>query len=428
MHLTRRAYLGGTAVVVASGCLDSGTGGPAIGAVTCDGESVQSTDDGTLPAGRHDWPTAQFDARRSGYNPAVTDAPRSCARLQWSFRTAGYEARDHAAETVLVGGVSVRDGTVYVETRQRVYALNRQRGGEQWHRRLRFPGTATPTVGPDRIYLAGAGGLQALDREDGSEAWSAMIPSPYPGSRTDDWISAAPTLGEQAVFVGTTGGRLLAFDRETGDPRWSVVAPIADPRSPRGPDNTNRFGGATAVTADVVYAGNWNGRLSAHEAATGEQLWATDTGGRIEGSPTVVGGTAYVTTGTELWAVDAVDGSRQWTYREEPGAAIESVVVADGTLYAAVGPAFGSLSLVALDLDSRTVRWRKPGRPQAPASVANGTVYVGIGHELTAVDADTGETAWRLHLESVLDEAPAVVDGGVLVADRAGLVYGVGRA
>lgn len=417
----------GLATALGTGCVDTGSSDARVGIVECKGATTRPAEDGRLPPSSQDWPTTQFDARHTGHNPAVTDAPRSCARVVWQFRTAGYEAREQPAETVLLGGPSVRDGTVYIGTRSAAYALDVQHGRQHWRRELRAPGTATPTVGPDQVFVGGDGALQALDRDTGRARWHATIPAPYADSRTDDWIEAAPALGDEAVFVGTTGGRLMAFDRTSGDRLWTVTAPLADPTEPRGPDNTNRFGGAPAVSDGVVYAGNWNGRLTAHDAATGDQLWATETGGRIESSPTVVGETLFVTTGTDVWAVDIADGSERWRYREDPGSAIESPAVADGTLYAGVGPAFESLSLVALDLDDRTVAWRAPGRPQAAASVASGAVYVGIGRGLTAFDATSGETAWRLRLESVLDEAPVVVHGGVIVADRAGRVYGVGR-
>lgn len=398
----------------ASGCIlgerdDSGR-------VSCHGTPVAPRRESDLPTVTEGWPTSQYDAHNTGYNPAAAGVPGRCGALHWRYSL--------GEETEVWGGASVHDGTVYVATFGTLYALDAQRGTERWQVRLRGGGLSTPTIADGLVYVGGDGVLQAIDIETRRERWH--LPTEETFDRTDDWIVAAPTVADGRVVAGTTGGVLHAVDAQTGERHWEVQAPVPNEAATPGPNNSRAFRASPAVAGDTVYASNMNGRLYAFDAATGDRRWAFDAGQRIEAAPTVVGETVYVTNGSEVIAVDATDGTRRWTYRDEPGSAITSPAVADGTLYTAVGPSYGNLSVTAIDLAEQSVRWRQGGRPQDDPSVGGDTVYIGLYGDVVALDASTGTQQWRLATESVLGAAPAVVDGAVYVADKAGVVYGIG--
>lgn len=434
MDYSRRAYLtalGGLSVGT-SGCLSAFTGGPRVGTVTCGDRTVQPAFDDELPDSSHDWPTLQHDARRTGYSPEITDSPRTCAKLCWVFELPDGDfdpADDGHAPLALAGGVSIKDGSVYVSGEAGVYSLDVRTGTRQWRTALKTRADTTPTVDTERVYVGTDTGFEVFDRMTGTRAWSRSFPDTF----GESWIDGGravegAALWKDSVFVGTNSGDLYALDRASGTVRWTVSVPVRDPSTTPGPNNSNSFRGGVAVNEGVVYGGSANGRLYAFDASNGDELWAFDTGAFPRSAPTLVDNTVYLTDRDKLVAVNATTGSERWRIREAPGHARTSPAVADGTLYTVLGPALESVSLVAIDIATRSVEWRVPtgARPTSP-SVANGTIYMATHTQPVALDAETGDRRWTLETEAAIDTPPAVTDGAIVVADHAGVVYGVGR-
>lgn len=127
-------------------------------------------------------------------------------------------------------------------------------------------------------------------------------------------------------------------------------------------------------------------------------------------------GTVYVDSNS-LLAMDAVDGTVRWTTDEAMG----TPAIADGTVYTG-----GSTSVYAVAVEDGTRQWRtRIGRPDAPITLAGGTVYVGSGvgearggdHFLRAIDANDGTERWQFDEREGRFSVPAVADGTVFVAN-----------
>lgn len=134
-------------------------------------------------------------------------------------------------------------------------------------------------------------------------------------------------------------------------------------------------------------------------------------GGQLEGTPIVVDGVMYVSTGTRsVLAIDAGTGKVKWRYRPEDaeglGGGNKGVVVADGKVF------FGRRDcvLVALDQQTGAVVWQTPATREqgaycsAPTVYHDGLVYLGTSGgdsgarcHLAAFDAKTGKEVWRFY-------------------------------
>jgi eukaryotic-like serine/threonine-protein kinase len=115
-----------------------------------------------------------------------------------------------------------------------------------------------------------------------------------------------------------------------------------------------------------------------------------------------------------LYALDAKTGTQLWSFFSKLNGTSASPAVADGVVY------INSDQLYALDAKTGTQLWSFPKTGSSPA-VANGVVYMG-SDQLYALDAKTGTQLWSYPIDSVYSP-PAVVNGMVYVADRAGSVY-----
>jgi outer membrane protein assembly factor BamB len=165
---------------------------------------------------------------------------------------------------------------------------------------------------------------------------------------------------------------------------------------------------APAVVDGVVYSGT-----NAFDAATGQLLWATNSGGL---SPAVNKSRVYIDTQNGLCAYAAADGTNLWCAGNNylPDAPSGAAVVG-GIAY--FGSALGSV--FAIDTATGAQLWSAPISSDNAASspaVANGVVYIS-GDGLFAFDAKTGAQLWS---SSILNgtSSPSVVAGVVYCSGR----------
>lgn len=162
--------------------------------------------------------------------------------------------------------------------------------------------------------------------------------------------------------------------------------------------------------------------------------WRFEVDRSVSESPTVVGGTVYVSTlHGSTYGVDAISGEPLW--RELASYPVfGSPAVVDGTVYVSDGGGY----LHALTEDPRAGRtgdgertggeflWQVEGDAGFIASptVADDTVFAGTYEgDLHAFDATDGSQRWVEILGDIVDVAPAVVDGTVYAIVPRGVVY-----
>ena len=232
--------------------------------------------------------------------------------------------------------------------------------------------------------------------------------------RTEAGVLDSPTVAENTVYLAGTA--LQALDARDGAERWTVETP-------------QRFLGSPRVVDGTVYATSgepFEWTLHAVDAPTGDELWQTDLEGGIARTPAVVDDTVVVTA-DDVYAFDAADGSQQWVHEVEtlPG----TPAAAGGTIYVSETAEDGASGVVrALDLADGTEQWRRetPGALQSSVAIANGTVYAAGGTDsggsIVAMNTADGGTQWSRQLEEPVDSPPVVVDGVLTLAERHRLV------
>ena len=165
---------------------------------------------------------------------------------------------------------------------------------------------------------------------------------------------------------------------------------------------------APAVVDNVVYSGT-----NAFDAATGQLLWATNSGGI---SPAVSKSTVYIDTQNGLCAYVAASGTNLWcTGNNYLPDAPSGAAVVDGIAY--FGSALGSV--FPIDAATGVQLWSAPISSDNAASspaVANGVVYIN-GDSLFAFDAKTGAQLWSSSTTEGTS-SPAVVGGVVYCSGR----------
>jgi len=359
-------------------------------------------------------------------------------RTNWWFQTATGDGLD--------GGPTVVDGTVYIGNNvQRgggceptLYAVDAASGERQWVLDTDAGGTRTDqdddwidsylgksatTVVDGTVYakLRYPGTVVAVDTDAGTEQWRTELET--------EGGSGSPTLYDGTLYATDTD-TLYWLDPATGD--------VIRRRSQLDISGTS----VTAAHGQVyLYDTDRAGEdgLVAVDTETGDVNWAyTDAENPREFSaPTVAQETVFATDRTgALYAVDAADGSHQWTQEFTLDGQTDrpetTPTVADGTVY--VGTEFGRL--YALDAESGDEQWRyvveEDGRYpiESAPTVAGDTVFVGSRGDkwngrLHAVDTGSGDERWTVTVWGEIESAPTVADGTVYAGTTEGILYAV---
>ena len=346
----------------------------------------------TSAAMRQEW-------RHHGGNPAETyystldqiDAANVAGlEVAWSWEIPKAGARIEATP-LIADGVLYATGPFSI-----VFALDAATGAEIWRW---DPGIPTEDRGGPRTccgdvnrgaalhgdkVISGLldGRLVALNRADGSLAWSTQTTPP--GS--DYSVTGAPRVMGDIVVIGNAGaeygvrGYVTAFDADTGEQLWRTYTVPGNPAL--GFESDAMRAAAETWTGEwwIVGGGGtvWDGMAADPEAGllyigTGNgSPWSRDN--RSPGG----GDNLYL---SSILALDPTDGALRWHYQTTPG---------DDWDYTATQP----LMLLDLTIDGRA----REVIVQAPK---NGFFYVIDRHtgELISAEAFADDLTWATHVD-----------------------------
>jgi PGF-CTERM protein len=281
----------------------------------------------------------------------------------------------HTSPVVADGLVVFGDSSI-AGNQDFVHAVDVETGEHVWRTRI-APVESSVAVGDGRVYAAGrASYVVGLDLADGAELWKFG---------TAGEVTASPKYHDGLVYVGCNDGRFYAVNPEEGFREWRYDT-TADA-------DGLEFYGAPVIRDGVVYANTWAGS----------------------------DGSAF------LYGFDAVEGDVVFRDQVSYGTGGGAGPLAAGADHLFVPDAEAG-ELVAYDLDSHEVAWRKEdfqfGPHTGPAVADCRVVATGANGTVTAASVDDGEWAWRKETRGPIEAPPMVANGTVYVTDTEGWLYG----
>lgn len=264
-----------------------------------------------------------------------------------------------------------------------IYALNRGNGELQWFFATRGDAMPTPAYDAGRLFITtGDGEAVCIDAHDGHLLWKdhlggianmsspavmdgrvfvAMSVKPFlyaldaktgkvlwkgtiPGAANTGMGDVSPAVADGIVVQDavsnarvehgkdTLDTTVRAFDAATGKVLWTY-------RMGRG-DKVPAFkGGVPMIHAGVVYVGSpVTSDYVALDLKTGRRLWRWNVpnpgpAGAGRGAPTYYGGTLYVSTGPDVYALDPRTGRELHRYHVGGRFGIVNPTIVGGTIY-----------------------------------------------------------------------------------------------
>ena len=325
----------------------------------------------------------------------------------WEFDTEG------AADAPSIGP----DGTVYVGTYGRFYALEGKTGNLIWDYGLNGQMEAQPVISQENIvYFGSVGRVYALDGKTGATKWAVYTAGNLGTPLT--MLPGNPDFGEAPIIYVGSGQKLYALDGWTGEEIW-----LYNPRS--------SFKTAPSIAFDgTIYVGGENSSLLyALDGKTGAKKWSVPL--PEAGSSPAIGtdGTVYIGgaySNRYYYAFDGSTGTEKWKFYTGGGSFSSPAIGADGTVY------FGSTNKKFFAVNGQTgeKKWEIPTVSgfyyACPAIGEDGTVHIGVSNYLYALDGQTGEKKWQFDAGGGVKYSPAIgVDGIIYIGCANNKVYAI---
>lgn len=297
------------------------------------------------------------------------------------------------------------------------------------------PGESWPGVTANAdtsvIYVANNKSVVALDALSGEKLWAEDY------TYEEALFFAVPVGDNGTVFVGDYEGRMHAIDATTGEQQWVYEPERRMIAGPISPDPKDRVIGSVAVSEDAVFFGLGSRNVTAVSRETHEELWTFETDHGVWGEPLyfdkteTAPATLYVVSLDHyLYAIHAESGDQLWKL-DLGGAAPGGMTYDEERNWVYVGTFVSEI--VAVDLDAHTIVDRVKvsdwvwGRP----ALQDDILYVGdLGGNLYAipiVDNRFGEFADIDIADGGIRSTPVLTDGMVIVSSQDKHIYVVNK-
>ncbi|MCY4729164.1 PQQ-like beta-propeller repeat protein [Natronomonas gomsonensis] len=283
--------------------------------------------------------------------------------------------------------------------------------------------TVLSALAAGAVGVAGCSGDQSPDGNGGTDGGTPAESSPSIGGVTGTWQTAGGPTNQANRIDGVSGrGPEPPFTRVWSDGDINTGFNLIGPDGRfYNHDSSSQSGGITVVDA-ATGSDEWSTSIDDGSDAIGRPLWVD------EDAVICSYGAVSPSDGSRLWervntdrfrgqCADATglygqgfdagqprpvrkrgvdDGKQRWSYDLSEVQSARPKFVADGRLFAR-GRADGDE--VTLTLDAETGRDSRIFDSGAPAAVDNRFYYLRGGGSLSAVDPDSGETAWDVATE-----------------------------
>ena len=277
--------------------------------------------------------------------------------------------------TYFGSGLTYESGRVFVLMFDGVLrAYSAATGAALWTTQARgYWYTATPTAYGGMVFLAGNGGLSAVDAEDGSIVWESLV------GATAGWESLAVTSEGVYIQIGYSCDA-IALEPVTGALLWKSRGSCR-----------SLWGFAPVARNGVVY-GRSAGSVSLFDATTGAFQGQLGT----ERAPAVTDTAMIAMNPDVLSATRLSDRAQTWTFAGD-GHLVTAPVVVNDTVF--VGSSSGNV--YGLDVETGIPVWTgvspdaitgdsETGGPRPPSGPA-------AGENLLIFVAGNSLVAWELH-------------------------------
>lgn len=235
-------------------------------------------------------------------------------RKLWAFK-AGTEIKSSpvvAGDRVLIGSYD-----------EHLYCLSTRDGALLWKFKTNGPVHATPSISEGLAFIAGCDSLfRAIRISDGKESFNV---------NSGGYTGASPALRNGLAFYGTFENEVLGVNLSSRQIAWHYEHP----------QRKFPFYSSVAVSSDRIVVGGRD-KMVHGLSLDGKGVWTFTTRARVESSPAIAGGRAFIGSNDgRFYVLNLSDGAKVWEFTAgaplsaSPAIANGRIVIGsqDGKLY-----------------------------------------------------------------------------------------------
>jgi hypothetical protein len=253
---------------------------------------------------------------------------------------------------------------------------------------------------------AGGGKVVALSIVDGTTLWTHSFGDVFSVGQVT--LDGGRLYVQNGKGLGNSGASISAFDPATGGLLWS---------SPIGAQWENYWSPAVAAGRVFMNGGTYSG-LYGFDINSGNQLFFNDDLEQYdEWSPAVHNGVVYTYVEGKLRAHDPASGQVQWTTNpgwDWAGWSMRTSPVFSDTHAFVIAPP----SIHAIEVATHAIVWSISAGCKGQPAVAGGVVYSICGGKLSARDVNDGSALWAFDGDGALSYPPIIAAGYVYVSSK----------
>lgn len=231
----------------------------------------------------------------------------------------------------------VHNNTIYFGNDDNVFfALDAITLKKQWSLKTTSKIRSKPVVNENIIYFKSGYDVYAINSETGEKVWSYSNQLSKEATQQDYWDyhSGVPAIYKSHVYFGFEDGNIHGFDMNSGEIKALIIA-----------DDSASIKSGLFVDRDILYYGDWNGKIYAYDLNENERLWKFDTYekqayptfGQINTELTIYKDLLFFgARNPEFQVIDINSAQKKWSFIEKEGGWISGDPLIDNdTLYIA---------------------------------------------------------------------------------------------
>ncbi|MDX6665696.1 MAG: hypothetical protein QOG68_1902, partial [Solirubrobacteraceae bacterium] len=190
-----------------------------------------------------------------------------------------------------------------------IFALHTNTGNLVWRFKASGAVKGSLALVKGRLFFGTYGGrVYALRLRDGHQLWRKDVAAGGAFGLGGGNFYSTPAVEYGRVYIGATNGAVYSLSAATGKLAWRKQTNNYVYASPAV--------GAVAGGPPTVWIGSYNGNFYALNARTGGVRWQHKLGGKLSGSPTIIGDLVFVSSFDKRtsWAVGANTGRILWKW------------------------------------------------------------------------------------------------------------------
>jgi outer membrane protein assembly factor BamB len=354
--------------------------------------------------------------------------PSAIGQIKWETRL----AREEPAPGMppFPARIACANGLIFLPTETGdIVALDVETGQVKWQRTLRADRKlrTTAIAAWEEMILIGAEHLADLPTRDRKlMAWQAAT-----GQDVWDWPTAAdslsiPLVHEDTACFASSEPRLYALDLKARQLCWSTPSLTWSPEPP-------------AIHGDIVVVPSRGPFAAAYSRKQGARLWTFEADDKdtewLHQRPAVTADIAYLA-GWEkrVYAVNLTTGKLRWRFQTErgvtcpPGLAGDKLLVCVKDYRSNNGERKTGYGLYALDAATGELAWKVRTDKHiyiSPAVCGDVILLAADDRRLRALDLHDGRELWQVALPDRLRAGPLVVGDHVIVGQRNGVLVNI---